>query len=270
MLKAKLSELRLSIECGAIEDLYTSSLPALLSARLQEIVDNVNAKLRQMRDIHIKLLDTYGRPVEGTQEYDFETPQHKIDLETELDKLNQSVVEIEGEKLSLGEILAVPATAQNIYTPSAYYLDILCWLIDTPANKKKEIEMDVFNEISKACEGLEYISESSTTGVVTEWHAPTPRGGVLSANSFKSIFSLPPLTKVEEHNYEEFFAILVNGHDDWDALYNLLGAHIHDGKVFKVFNNPENDNYYDVYMIGLANESNIILGVKSDGIATGD
>jgi hypothetical protein len=103
---------------------------------------------------------------------------------------------------------------------------------------------DEMQEIRRACEGLEYPSESDTPFDVFTWPAGGAAKDQVVAHGGKG-------RRVEEVTVDDFFAELVEGEDGdrFRRLRATLEAHLKDLKVFRM---GGGEVKVDVYLIGRA------------------
>ena len=103
---------------------------------------------------------------------------------------------------------------------------------------------DQLQEIRKACEGLEYPSESDTPFDVIQW----PAAGAATAQAQVASHNRSG-RKIEELAPDDFFAELFEG-DDGDRYRRLratLEGHVKNLKIFRV---GSGEVHVDIYLLG--------------------
>jgi hypothetical protein len=120
---------------------------------------------------------------------------------------------------------------------------------------------DEMQEIRKACEGLEYPSESDTPFEVIHW----PAAGAATAQAQVAAHNRPG-RKIEELTPDDFFAELFES-DDGDRYRHLratLEAHVKDLKIFRV---GSGEVRVDIYLLGQS-ASGDWIGLHTSSVET--
>jgi hypothetical protein len=136
-------------------------------------------------------------------------------------------------------------------------------------DETKKISADLIDRIARCCVGLVYISE---TDAPIKVFAASARD-VLNADTIRAIANAPKDARVEEQDFQTFFARLTKDepwHDEdqrvqkkkFLELQNILEENLRDLRVFKI-----GEVRLSVYAVGLDKNKNVI-GVSTQAVET--
>ena len=136
-------------------------------------------------------------------------------------------------------------------------------------DETKNISPDLIDRIARCCVGLVYISESDSPIKVFACGAVD----ALNANTIRAIVNAPKDARVEEQDFQTFFARLTKSepwHDDTQRLQtkkflelqNILEENLRDLKVLKI-----GEIRVSIYAVGLDKNNNVI-GVSTQAVET--
>jgi hypothetical protein len=136
-------------------------------------------------------------------------------------------------------------------------------------DEEKNCRDELVTRISRACEGLFYISE--TDAPVTVFAAE--RADTIDAATIRALTNSPKDARVEERDFHKFFARLTKS-EAWhlDAqreqtkkfleLQTLLEEDLRELKVFKI-----GEIQLTIYVVGLDTNNNVV-GVSTEAVET--
>lgn len=135
--------------------------------------------------------------------------------------------------------------------------------------KEKKVSVELVDHITRACDGLNYISETDAPVNVFD-------GGPaddINVETIRNVTPSPADANVEEIDFQKFFARLTKNETWHNAeqrvetkkfleLEKLLEENLHDLKVFKI-----GAIRVSIYAVGLDDDNNII-GVRTEAVQT--
>ena len=135
--------------------------------------------------------------------------------------------------------------------------------------KENKFSIELAERIARACEGLVYISEQDAPVAVFVGRPVE----ALDADSIRPVTDMQDDTRIEEVEFEKFFARLTKS-AAWHGkaqrvqtkkfleLQKLLEENLHDLKVFKI-----GAIHVHIFAVGLDNTNNVI-GITTEAVET--